>query len=257
MTDHLREGGAADFPALAALWRTAFGDDAAFVDAFLAQWGARARCFLAAREGETVGGLWALPCTVADAPAYYLYAVAVRPDARRQGVASALLAFARDTLAGEGIARLWLYPAQTALHDLYRPLGFAPAPSARRLVLPAAPQGVARCPLTPAEAAARRAALLQDKRAVGWDAEALAWAAFSEGGAWYAVGEGLAMLCPEGETLRSPEWLADPALAAGCAASLGCRRAEVILPSWRSEGDPLPPPLAWGDAPRYAGLVLA
>ena len=257
MTDRLRAGRVADFPAMKALWRACFGDPPAFIDAFFAHWRGRARLFVAEREGAIVASLWALPCTLEGAPAAYLYAVAVDPAIRRQGVATALLSFALETLKKAGVDRFWLYPADPALHALYRPLGFAPAAPARYLEVNAALGEAPLLLLTPVQAAARRAELLRNKTAVGWDADALAWAAQSEGGTWYAVGDGLALLCPDGAVLRVPEWLApDPARAAAFAAALGCKSAAVTFPGWLAQGEPLPPPLSLGAAPAYAGPTL-
>ena len=251
-----RPATSADLPALKALWQVCFGDAEETVDAFLAH-SEGATPFAVERAGEIVSALWALPCACDGARAAYLYAVGTLPAHRGRGLATSLLSFATKSLEGEGISRFWLYPADPALTALYRPLGFEPAAPSHRLTLPAAPGAVALCPLTAEEAAARRAALLQGRGAVEWDAAALARAAALEEGAWYDVGGGLALLCPEGVTLRIPEWLGpDPALAAAVAASLGFAQVEVTCPAWLGAGDSLPPPLARGFSPSYAGLPM-
>lgn len=246
----------ADLPALKALWQVCFGDAGETVDAFLAH-AEGATPFAAERAGGIVCALWALPCAHNGAPAAYLYAVGTLPAHRGRGLAMSLLSYAMRTLEGEGIGRFWLYPADPALTALYRPLGFEAAPPSRRLTLPASPGEVALRPLAAEEAAARRAALLQGRSAVEWDAASLARAAALEGGTWYGVGGGLALLCPEGSTLRAPEWLgSDPAQAAAVAASLGLAAAEVTCPAWLGAGESLPPPLARGFSPAYSGLLL-
>lgn len=251
-----RPAASADLPALKALWQACFGDPEETVDVFLAH-AEGATPFAAEREGEIVSALWALSCAHNGAPAAYLYAVGTLPAYRGEGLATSLLIYAMRALEERGVSRFWLYPADAALYALYRPLGFEAAAPAHRLTLPAAPGKVALCPLSSREAAARRTALLHGKDAVAWDAAALARAAALEGGTWYGVGEGLALLCPEETVLRVPEWLApDPALAAAVAAALGFSEVEVTFPARPGVGAPLPPPLAKGFAPAYAGLLM-
>lgn len=252
-----RPAAPADRAALKALWTASFGDSEEDVDLFLTRMRGRAVPFAVEREGEILSALWALDCAFAGEKAAYLYAVATRADARHEGLATALMRYALGELERRGVTKCWLYPANAALHTLYRPLGFAPCAPARRLILPAAGQA----PLTPLpapQAADRRAALLHGKNAVDWDAAALAFAAESADGAWYDVGDGIALLCPRGKTLAVPEWLApDPRRAAAFAAAFGCERVEVAFPFWIGTGEPLPPPLARGMAPDYAGLTMA
>lgn len=117
-----------DVPALKALWKGAFGDTDACIDAFFARL-YRPETVLTAREGARVLAMacW-LPETLCYEkrgwPAAYLYAVATDPSARGRGLCTLLLDFAAEFLAPRGVRALVLVPGEPSLRGFYARRGY-------------------------------------------------------------------------------------------------------------------------------------
>lgn len=111
------------------LWRSAFGDDDTFIDAFFAVYGNEGVAHTLSLGGRVVAALYALPCNVcsggASYPAAYIYAVATRPDCRGRGYMRLLLEKVETLLAAQGCRVLFLLPADDALRSLYSRVGYA------------------------------------------------------------------------------------------------------------------------------------
>jgi len=114
-----------DRPLLIALWRSVFPQDpphnepAAVIDAKL---GVDDLIFVVEQESQIVGA-----CIVGyDGHRGWLYAVAVSPICRRQGVGSALIHFVSNTLKELGCKKLNLQirASNTAVAAFYQSLGF-------------------------------------------------------------------------------------------------------------------------------------
>ena len=111
------------------LWRSAFGDDDAFIDSFFAVYGKEGVAHTLSLGGKVVAALYALPCVVCSGgvsyPAAYIYAVATVPDCRGRGYMRLLLERVEALLAARGCCVLFLLPADDALHSMYSRVGYA------------------------------------------------------------------------------------------------------------------------------------
>lgn len=142
-------------PALRALWKTCFGDEDAFLDAFFAIAYAPERC-LCALEGDTpVAMLYWMDCQADNRPLAYLYAVATAPAHRQRGLCRELLKKALYCLAERGCSGAILVPDGVNLFDFYRKSGFCATIFKAE---PQAPSGLR--PVSAMEYAAARRSLL-------------------------------------------------------------------------------------------------
>lgn len=235
----VRNARQADLPALSALWRAAFGDTQETVDLFFAHHNLSDTA-VCERDGAVRAMLHALPCRLVllsgeALPAAYLYAIATDARCRGQGMASALLNFAHDTLRQAGVACMLLVPADGALFDFYAARGYHAA--AYRSVRTLAPQAAGRCDMR-AVSAAEYAALRARYQAGAYVAYGETLLSYQEalcrqtGGGLYALTCGGRPCCAsaarEGTRLRIEEFLpadcAETGAAALCAA-LGAQEA--------------------------------
>ena len=124
----LRKTAPADFPALKALWRQAFGDSDAEIDAFFSSVYPDAFGFCAEEDGAPVSMLYALPVTLAHGEraekAAYIYAVATDEAYRGRGLCRALMAYTEQQLKKRYISCLLLVPADEHLAQYYETLGY-------------------------------------------------------------------------------------------------------------------------------------
>lgn len=118
---------AADFEGLDALWREAFPNDPprnradVSVPAKLAM--NDDLLFVAVEQGHVIGSIMA----GYDGHRGWLYSVAVRQDAKRHGIGTALVQTAEAALRKLGCCKinLQVHSANTAVIDFYKRLGFA------------------------------------------------------------------------------------------------------------------------------------
>ena len=107
------------------LWTEVFGDDEAFVDAFLVRRYSRRRMLSATCEGRMAAMLHLLPFATELGPATYIYGVATDPAYRRRGLASQLLREALRIVDERGeTAFLIPSPGDSHLRDFYARFGF-------------------------------------------------------------------------------------------------------------------------------------
>ena len=123
----VRYASSSDAGEMLALWRTAFPEDtdediAAFLERFLNT------AVVIAEDSHVVSMLFLLPaslyCSERDMPVSYIYAGATAPTHRSQGLYRRLIEFAAVEAAQRGCAALFLRPADEALAESYRRMGF-------------------------------------------------------------------------------------------------------------------------------------
>lgn len=125
--DSLPFASAAD--GLRALWREAFADDDAFVDAFFGTFSVPDVVHTLSLGGKVVSALYALPCNLCVGgellPAAYIYAVATCEASRGKGYMTLLLERVEELLRARGVKMLFLLPADEGLRSMYARLGYS------------------------------------------------------------------------------------------------------------------------------------
>ena len=122
-------------PAMIRLWQGIFGDSDAFVRLFFTRVYRPANALTLTRDGCLAAMLHIVPyrlrvgrCTL---PAAYICGVSTRPEARGQGLMTALMRRALRTMRRRGFALTTLIPAEPWLFDVYARLGYVHPISAR------------------------------------------------------------------------------------------------------------------------------
>lgn len=199
----------------AALWEHVFGDPAALVERFLSLFQAQTGfCLLAESDGAIAAAAYSIPGLrilrpgQPELPARYLYAVATHPAHRKRGLAADLCRALRD----QAFARnelLLTKPAEPSLYPWYaEKIGAVPAMPCQKMTVNTPAPGEVR-PLTPAQYAARREAILRDRPHVHLPRELFIWESLLHahyGGGFFAVGDAIADVYI-GDTLELPELL--------------------------------------------------
>ncbi len=241
---------------LTALWSTVFGDPPELAAAFLSRLPAIGTGFAAVEDGRVCGAAyWIDALEIAGEKCGYLYAVAVKPEARGRGLGAALSRACFETGRARGAVYCCTEPAEPSLFAWYEKiLGLRCVLYRQKTAL----ESAAFYPVTPlsaADYAARREELLAGRPHLRATAEALAYEKTNcrcFGGDLYAVGDGIAAAGVEEDGVLVRECLgSDPErLAASVGAHLG--GGTVTLLSAADEGKPFlaanrpfPPGTVW------------
>ena len=219
--------GIRQLPALRQLWKTAFGDEDAFLDAFFTlAW--EADHSLCALEGEDLAGmLYWLDCSCGGEKLGYVYAVATDPAFRGRGVCRRLLAQAQEEMTAHGCAGAVLVPGSAELRKMYEKLGWQTVTEVEELNCKAEETGL-RLHRIGAETYARLRRQSLPEGGVVQEGRSLALLASQE---TFFAGEQtlLAGHWDRGE-LKVTEFLGDPLTAPGITAALGADRGSFRLP---------------------------
>lgn len=111
-------------PELRQLWKEAFGDSDAFLDAFFTVAFSQNRCLCACDEAPVAAVYW-FTCRWAGEKIAYLYALAVKKSHRRRGLARALVEETVKHLKAQGYRGAVLVPGEPELFEMYRKMGFS------------------------------------------------------------------------------------------------------------------------------------
>lgn len=112
-------------PQLRKLWKEAFGDSDALLDAFFTCGFHPRRCRCITENGCVVSVLYWFEVTCRNQRFAYLYAVATAASCRGRGLFSALLADTKQVLTAKGFDGILLVPENEALSRMYEKFGFA------------------------------------------------------------------------------------------------------------------------------------
>ena len=111
-------------PQLRKLWKEAFGDSDAFLDAFFEYGFSPRRCRCMIEQETVVSALYWFEVTYHSQRFAYLYAVATAASCRGRGLFRTLLEDTKQVLADEGYDGILLVPESEALRRMYEKLGF-------------------------------------------------------------------------------------------------------------------------------------
>lgn len=240
-------------PGLRRLWKTAFGDTDAFLDAFFSTAFHPGRC-LCAMEGDTpVGALYWFDISCDGQPMAYLYALATDPEFRGRGIAHALMDHIHTLLARAGYAGAILVPGSESLFSLYAGMGYRVCSSVSRITAERGESSVPLRPLTPGEYGEARRRLLP---AGGVIQEGVCLDFLQAQGALLAGDGFLASLRREDDRLIAMELLGDTEQAAGIVAALDAREGVFQIPGKEIPYAMFLPLQAGAAAPRYFGLAF-
>ena len=219
---------------LIALWRDVFGDPPELPACFLRQLPA-VGCGWAAVEGGRVLGAayWIDAMFLGEARCGYLYAVAVRPEARGRGLGAALSRACWESGRERGAVYACTQPAQPSLFDWYGEILSTRPVLYRQAVELSAEAGPSVCVISPEDYNARRELLLAGVPHVRYGPEALVYEQANcrcFGGDLFRVGDGVAAATVEDGVLRVRECLgSEPEKqAASLGAALGCERVRLL-----------------------------
>lgn len=235
-------------PWLKELWREAFGEEEAFMEAFFTAAYAPQRCRIVT-EGDAVAAMvhW-LDGECRGRKYAYLYAVATCKAFQGRGLCRRLLADTHDQLSQHGYAGAILYPADEGLRGMYGKMGYRDLGQGREWrCTPGEPVALRKIGIEEYEVL-RRAYLPED----GLIQERENLALLAKTADLYAGDGFLLAASPEGENLTGMELLGREAAAPGIVAALGCtqgvfhrgRQAMIRLLAEETE------------APKYVGLVF-
>ena len=239
--------------ALRKLWKEAFGDDDAFLDAFFRHGFSpdRCRCML---ENDTVTAvIYWFEVTCRGQRLAYLYAVATASAYRGRGLFSALLEDVKQVLTEDGYDGILLVPETAQLSRIYEKFGFTACTTVSHVEVAAGEKPIAFRQLDADAFAALRREMLPEGGVLqeGAMLDFLATqCCFWAGEGWLAAG------ALQGDELICQEFLGDRAAMAGLVRALNGTQGR-----FRTTGDTQPfgwilPLRAHCERPSYFALAL-
>ncbi len=243
----------AQIPQLRRLWKEAFQDTDDFLDIFFhrAYHQARSRCIT--RDGVVVAALYWFDCTWNEKKLAYFYAVATDKSCRGQGLCRQLMEDTHRHLKASGYDGCILVPQDDDLYTMYGKFGYRVCSYSREFSCAASDTPIPLTPVTPAQYAAARQALLPEN-AVIQDGVTLEF--LSTYARLYAGKDLVLAAYPNQGKLTVCELLGDPQAAPHILAALGFREGTFRVPDTQA---PFAMYLSLQEdvaAPGYFGLAL-
>lgn len=124
-------------PQLRELWKEAFRDADAFLDAFFSIGFDTQRCRCITENGQILSALYWFEVSCGQSRYAYLYAVATAKASRGRGLFSALLEDTKRLLTAEGFDGILLVPESENLERMYERFGFFSCAAVDRRCVPA------------------------------------------------------------------------------------------------------------------------
>lgn len=248
-----------DYPAenaaaqLRALWKEAFGDEDAFLDAFFATGFSPDRCRCVTIDGQIAAALYWFDCSWDGKPMAYLYAVATGKAYRGQGLCRKLMANTHEHLKYLGYAGAVLVPGDPSLFDFYGKIGYEAFGAVEDFSCRAEEPSIPVKKIDASEYARLRRALLPPG-GILQEGDLLR---FLSTVAEFYAGEGFVMAgSRDGSHLQTQEYLGDICHAPGILTALGLQTGHFRTPGNGRKNamyfpfSPIDPP------PGYLGLPL-
>lgn len=209
------------------LWKQAFGDEDAFLDAFFSTGFSPERCRCALEGERLAAALYWLDCELEGRKIAYVYAVATDRAYRGRGICHGLMADAHGLLEARGYSGAVLVPGDPTLWSFYETMGYRPCTQIRTIYAHAGQELAALRPIRPDEyARLRRERLPQG----GVIQEGAALAFLATQAAFYAGDDLLLVARREAEELFALELLGDTAPIGGIVTALGAQRGRFRCP---------------------------
>lgn len=237
--------------ALRALWKEAFGDEEAYLNAFFSTAFLPERCRCVMMDGQLAAALYWLDCRCRGEKLAYIYAVATAKVHRGRGLCRALMADTHAHLRTWGYQGTVLVPEGDALARMYGGMGYEFRGGIREFsCLPGAEPAAPR-KIDTAEYAALRRQLLPEGGVVQ-EGENLA---LLETQAELYAGDGFLLAARrEGDRLIGMELLGDTSAAPGILMALGLPAGTFRTPGGGRFA--MYRPLGSAKAPDYFGLAF-
>lgn len=209
------------------LWKQAFGDEDAFLDAFFSTAFSpqRSRCVL--MDGEPAAALYWFDCRYETYSAAYIYAVATAEAYRGRGLCTALMEDTHRHLRRSGYDAAVLVPGSASLFDFYRRFGYREFGGIRELPC-AAGDGAVPVRAVDAEEYAFLRRRYLPRRGVVQEGENLSF--LKTQASLYAGENFLLAARQEGEHLFGAELLGETGAASSIVRALGCRSGQFRIP---------------------------
>ena len=149
-------------PQLVRLWKDVFGEYDGFWELFrdTAFHADHCRCMI--ENGQVIAGLYWFDCACGQDKIAYIYAVVTDPNHRGKGLCRKLMADVHELLKAQGYDSVMLVPADSALREMYRKMGYTNCTRVSERSCAAAETAVEIRNVTPEEYAALRRQLLPE-----------------------------------------------------------------------------------------------
>ena len=236
------------------LWREAFGDEEAFLDAFFSTAYSEDRCRCIVIDGEVAAALYWLPCLHMDQKVAYIYGVATAKAHRGKGLCHTLMADTHRILKEQGYEGVVLVPQKPDLEALYSSMGYRSCCQIREFVCGPQISNLQLSRINPAEYAKMRRRLLPEGGVIQEDVNLAFLATYAR----FYAGHGFVLAAHvEKDTLHGIELLGNTTVAPALVALLGCAEGKFRTPGQGKSyamyralaGSKLP-------APTYFGLAF-
>lgn len=240
-------------PSLRDLWKEAFGDCDAFLDAFFHTAYAPTRCRIGVFQNRPICALYWFDCTLNDQKIAYIYAVATVKDARGTGACHSLLADTHQHLKELGYDGVLLVPGSEKLVHFYEGCEYEPCTKISVLDTEATDMDLTLEEISKETYAALRPDFLP-KNSVLQENESLDF--LSTQAKFYRGESFLLCACIQGQHLYGIEFLGDSELCSGVTAAHGCTSGTFRTPGKEKHFSMFHPLHAEAETPQYFAFAF-
>jgi len=209
------------------LWKTVFGEYDGFWELFLDTAFLPDHCRCITEQGQVTAGLYWFDCSCGSDKIAYIYAVVTDPAHRGRGLCRKLMADVHGLLSARGYASAMLVPADGALREMYRKMGYEDCTAVAALSCSAAGSPVDIRSIGPEEYASLRRRMLPEGGVIQEGNNLTFLAAQTQ---FFTGRDFLLSAWLEGNTLQGTELLGNAEAAPGILRALGCEKGTFQIP---------------------------